>query len=147
MQDCGSCETTEQSVSLFAIQQGTKSKLVHACMIRDWTLVPAKHEKVAIYAINPRISNVCRIAEVVKQRSNPYHCLQFSKEGIIMIQIFKRNKKITKLFLLLFFFMLHCFSSYFLHRIRQAHNKEKANGSKNNCGQTNIHFLLCDFSF
>ena len=56
-----------------------KSRLVHACMIRDWTLVPAKHEKVAIYAINPRISNVCRIAKVVKQRSNPYHCLQFSK--------------------------------------------------------------------
>ena len=79
LQDCGSCETTEQSVSLFAIQQGTKSRLVHACMIRDWTLVPAKHEKVAIYAINPRISNVCRIAKVVKQRSNPYHCLQFSK--------------------------------------------------------------------
>ena len=72
-------ETTEQSVSLFAIQQATKSKLVHACMIRGWTLVPAKHEKVAIYAINPRISNVCRIAKVVKQRSNPYHCLQFSK--------------------------------------------------------------------
>jgi hypothetical protein len=48
-------------------------------MIRGWTLVPAKHEKVAIYAINPRISNVCRIAKVVKQRSNPYHCLQFSK--------------------------------------------------------------------
>lgn len=64
-----------------------------------------------------------------------------------MIQIFKRNKKITKLFLLLFFFMLHCFSSYFLHKIGQAHNKEKANGSKNNCGQTNVHFLLCDFSF
>ena len=45
------------------------------------------------------------------------------------------------------FFMLHRFSSYFLHKIGQAHNKEKANGSKNNCGQTNVHFLLCDFSF
>ena len=64
----------------------------------------------------------------------------------IMIQIFKRNKKNHKTIFVTVFFMLHCFSSYFLHRIGQAHNKEKANGIKNNCGQTNIHFLLCDFS-
>ena len=37
-------------------------KAVHACMIRLLNLGPAKHEKVAIYAVNQRISNVCRIA-------------------------------------------------------------------------------------
>ena len=114
-------------------------------MIRGWTLVPAKHEKVAIYAINPRISNVCRIAKVVKQRSNPYHWLQFSKEGYYDTNFQKKQENHKTIFVTVFF-MLHCFSSYFLHRIGQAHNKEKANGSKNNCGQTNIHFLLCDFS-
>ena len=36
-------------------------KAVHACMIRLLNLGPAKHEKVAIYAVNQRISNVCRI--------------------------------------------------------------------------------------
>ena len=30
---------------------------VHACMIRLLNLGPAKHEKVAIYAVNQRISN------------------------------------------------------------------------------------------
>ena len=34
------------------------------------TLGPAKHEKVAIYVVNKRISNVCRIAGH-KMRSNP----------------------------------------------------------------------------
>ena len=33
-------------------------------------LGPAKHEKVAIYAVNQRISNVCRIAGAALQRSN-----------------------------------------------------------------------------
>ena len=37
-------------------------KAVHACMIRLLNLGPAKHEKVAIYVVNQRISNVCRIA-------------------------------------------------------------------------------------
>ena len=32
-------------------------------MIRLLNLGPAKHEKVAIYVVNQRISNVCRIAE------------------------------------------------------------------------------------
>ena len=45
-------------------------KAVHACMIRLLTLGPAKHEKVAIYVVNQRISNVCRIAEAALQRSN-----------------------------------------------------------------------------
>ena len=31
---------------------------VHACMIRQLILGPAKHEKGAIYAVNQRISNV-----------------------------------------------------------------------------------------
>ena len=33
-------------------------KAVHACMIRLLNLGPTKHEKVAIYAVNQRISNV-----------------------------------------------------------------------------------------
>ena len=45
-------------------------KAVHACMIRLFTLGPAKHEKVAIYVVNQRISNVCRIAGAASQRSN-----------------------------------------------------------------------------
>ena len=39
-------------------------------MIRLLNLGPAKHEKVAIYAVNQRISNVCRIAGAALQRSN-----------------------------------------------------------------------------
>ena len=44
--------------------QGAKGqKAVHACiMIRLLNLGPAKHEKVAIYVVNQRISDVCRIA-------------------------------------------------------------------------------------
>ena len=45
-------------------------KTVHACMIRLLNLGPAKHEKVAIYVVNQRISNVCRIAGAASQRSN-----------------------------------------------------------------------------
>ena len=51
--------------------QGSKvQKAVHACMIRLLNLGPAKHEKVAIYVVNQRISNVCRIAGAALQRSN-----------------------------------------------------------------------------
>ncbi len=39
-------------------------------MIRLLNLGPAKHEKVAIYAVNQRISNVYRIAGAALQRSN-----------------------------------------------------------------------------
>ena len=35
-------------------------------MIRLLNLGPAKHEKVAIYVVNQRISNVCRIAELLR---------------------------------------------------------------------------------
>ena len=52
-------------------QLGPKGqKAVHACMIRLLNLGPAKHEKVAIYVVNQRISNVCRIAGAASQRSN-----------------------------------------------------------------------------
>ena len=71
-------------------------------MIRGWTLVPAKHEKVAIYAINLRISNVCRIAKVVKQRSNPYHCLQFSKEGYYDTNFQKKQENHKTIFVTVF---------------------------------------------
>ena len=37
-------------------------KVVRACTIRFLNLGPAKHEKVAIYAVNQRISNVGWIA-------------------------------------------------------------------------------------
>ena len=47
-------------------------KAVHACMIRLLNLGPAKHEKVAIYVVNQRISNVCRIAGAALQRSNSW---------------------------------------------------------------------------
>ena len=39
-------------------------------MIRLLNLGPAKHEKVAIYVVNQRISNVCSIARAASQRSN-----------------------------------------------------------------------------
>ena len=42
--------------------QGSKGHAFHACMIRLLNLEPAKHKKVAIYVVNQRISNVCRIA-------------------------------------------------------------------------------------
>ena len=45
---------------------------VHACMIRLLDLGPAKHEEAAIYVVNQRIPNVCRIAGTAKQWSNPW---------------------------------------------------------------------------
>ena len=51
-------------------------KVVRACTIRFLNLGPAKHEKVAIYGVNQRISNVCRIAGAAKLRSNPGHQIQ-----------------------------------------------------------------------
>ena len=40
-------------------------KAVHACMIKLLNLGPAEHEEVAIYIVNQRIPNVCRIAGAV----------------------------------------------------------------------------------
>ena len=55
-ENCGSCFAAEQFVD---IKSGSKGqKVVHARMIRLLTFGPAKHEKVAIYAVNQRISNV-----------------------------------------------------------------------------------------
>ena len=45
-------------------------KAVRACTIRRLNLGHAKYEKVAIYAVNQRISNVYRITEIAKQWSN-----------------------------------------------------------------------------
>ena len=92
-------------------------------------MVPAKHEKVAIYAINPRISNVCRIAEVVKQRSNPYHCLQFSKEEYYDTNFQKKQENHKTIFVTVFF-MLHCFSSYFYIESDKPITKKKQTASK-----------------
>ena len=39
-------------------------KVVLACKIRHLNLGPAKHEEVAIYAVNMRIPNVYRIVRV-----------------------------------------------------------------------------------
>ena len=53
-------------------------------MIRLLNLGPAKHEKVAIYVVNQRISNVCRIAGAASQRSNSQRSnSQASVEGKI----------------------------------------------------------------
>ena len=52
------------------IPESKGQKAVHACMIRLLNLGPAKHEEVAIYEVNLRIPNVCRIAGAAKQRSN-----------------------------------------------------------------------------
>ncbi len=44
---------------------GSKGQnVVLACKIRHLNLEPAKHEEVAIYAVNMRIPNVYRIARV-----------------------------------------------------------------------------------
>lgn len=52
---------------------GSKGRnVVHACMIRHLNFGPAKHEEAAIYAVNQRIPNVCRIVGVAKQRNNPW---------------------------------------------------------------------------
>ena len=46
-------------------------KAVRACTIRRLNLGHAKYEKVAIYAVNQRISNIWRIAGAAQLRSNP----------------------------------------------------------------------------
>ena len=46
-------------IDLIYMISGSKGqKIVRACAIRLLNLGPAKHEKVAIYAVNQRISNV-----------------------------------------------------------------------------------------
>ncbi len=48
---------------------GSRSKAVHACMIRLLNFWDPPNMKVAIYVVNQRISNVYRIAGVALQRS------------------------------------------------------------------------------
>ena len=55
----------------FLMLRLSNSEAVRACTIKLLNLKVAKHEKVAIYGVNQRISNVCRIAGAAKLRSNP----------------------------------------------------------------------------
>ena len=56
---------TIYSIHAICMISGSKGqKDVHACMIGLFTLGPAKYEEVAIYAVNLRIPNICRIAQV-----------------------------------------------------------------------------------
>ena len=51
--------------AVISMMPGSKGQnVVLACKIRHLNLGPAKHEEVAIYAVNMRIPNVCRIARV-----------------------------------------------------------------------------------
>ena len=54
----------------FLMLRLSNSEAVRACTIKLLNLKVAKHEKVAIYGVNQRISNVCRIAGAASQRSN-----------------------------------------------------------------------------
>ena len=45
-------------ITIKMISGSKGQKVVRACTIRLLNLGPAKHEKVAIYAVNQRISNV-----------------------------------------------------------------------------------------
>ena len=58
-----------------AFERRPRSDCVHEQVAKRianvrFTLGPAKPEKVAIYIVNQRISNVCRIAGAASQRSN-----------------------------------------------------------------------------
>ena len=57
-------------VSVIMRYTGSKGKSCRACTTRLLNLGPAKHEEVAIYEVDLRIPNVCRIAGATKQRSN-----------------------------------------------------------------------------
>ena len=51
--------------------QGQKVWTHMSLLISGWkTLGPAKHEEVAIYAVNQRIPNVLELQELLWQRSN-----------------------------------------------------------------------------
>ena len=59
-------------------------------MIRLLNLGSAKHEKVAIYVVNQRISNVCRIAGAASQRSNSQASVRGSEETALTY-LYRRN--------------------------------------------------------
>ncbi len=60
-------------------------KVVHACMKRLLNLGSAKHEEVAIYEVNQRIPNVCRIVRVA-----------FAAEQFVDISKIKKGRNLKK---------------------------------------------------
>ena len=56
-------------IIMIPVSKGQKA--VRACTIRLLNLGHAKYEKVAIYEVNQRISNILRIAGAAQLRSNP----------------------------------------------------------------------------
>ena len=57
----------------FLMPRFPSSKAVRACTKRLLNLEIVKHEKAAIYEVNQRISNVCRIVRAAKLQINPGH--------------------------------------------------------------------------
>ena len=57
--------------SYFMIPVSKGQKAVRVCTIRRLNLGHAKYEKVAIYAVNQRISNIWRIAGAAELGRNP----------------------------------------------------------------------------
>ena len=57
----------------FLMPRFPSSKAVRACTKRLLNLEIVKHEKAAIYEVNQRISNVCRIVRAAKLQNNPGH--------------------------------------------------------------------------
>lgn len=55
------------------VRRFPSSKAVRACTKRLLNLEIVKHEKAAIYEVNQRISNVCRIVRAAKLQNNPGH--------------------------------------------------------------------------
>ena len=60
-------------------------KVVHACMKRLLNLGPAKHEEIAIYEVNQRILNVCRIIRAA-----------FAAEQFVDISKIKKGRDLKK---------------------------------------------------
>ena len=60
-------------------------KIVHACMIRLLNLGPPKHKEVAIYEVNQRIPNVCRIVRAA-----------FAAEQFVDISKIKKGRNLKK---------------------------------------------------
>ena len=60
-------KVSDRAVLVYQIERRSRSDCVHEQVAKRianvrFILGPAKHEKVAIYVVNQRISNVCRIA-------------------------------------------------------------------------------------
>lgn len=63
----------KKDVARFLMPRFPSSKAVRACTKRLLNLEIVKHEKAAIYEVNQRISNVCRIVRAAKLQNNPGH--------------------------------------------------------------------------